>query len=513
MWSEPEGSSWDLTPVFNLINSLSSGKGTPAHHDTARSTTNAPYSDNNDLADSTSGLGDFSRLWDYLGQPQDLPPPTFEKEDPLVSKRELGLNGLVEISPVLKGVRWRDEVDGTDLEDIDQLGRGNLSLKSAKKQRKLANRLRRSQELVQQLEAKKGNPRITKLPSDIESDNDLQRLRPSPAQRANLHHISSAIQSNAENRSLHYSSSPPSSTSPAKSPPIQSPVLTWPVSNPNRLNPACLPWVPPRSHIEPLIATSGPNKKAKLTQSLIRRFESEKKSLMNPFPLHNPTTAIDSNASGLHVFVDASNIMIGFHDTLKRARGIPVSRYIRRVPFSFHCLALIMERGRQTAKRVLVGSSPHVPAFDEAKQLGYETSILDRVHKAKELTPRQKKYRNGYGTSGQSSGSETTVAFAPEKWVEQAVDEILHLKILESLVDAAEPSTIILATGDAAEAEYSEGFLRMVERALEKGWSIELISFAQSISFAYRKKEFRQKWGKRFQIIELDEFCEELLAL
>ncbi len=205
--------------------------------------------------------------------------------------------------------------------------------------------------------------------------------------------------------------------------------------------------------------------------------------------------------------------MIGFHDTLKRARGIPVSRYIRQVPFSFHRLALIMERGRPTAKRVLVGSSPHVPAFNEAKQLGYETCILDKVHKAKELTPRQKKFRNGYGTSGQSSSSETTAVYAPEKWVEQAVDEILHLKILESLVDAADPSTIVLATGDAAEAEYSQGFLRMVERALEKGWSIELVSFAQSISFAYRKKEFRQKWGKKFQIIELDEFCEELLAL
>ncbi|KAI9707167.1 MAG: hypothetical protein M1836_000127 [Candelina mexicana] len=509
MRSEPEGSSWDFTPVINLINSLSNREVTPANNDVV---TIAQHSDNGDLTDSTSGLGNFSRLWEYLGQPQDLPPPTVASVDSSSIDGKLGFDGLVDVSPVLKGVRWRDEVDGADLEDNDEFGRATAS-KLTKKQRRLANRLRKSQELARQLQAKKGKLPNTKLPSDIESDNELQRLRLSPAQKASVYHSGSATSKNDENRSLHYSSSPPSSTSPVKTSRSHIPDLTWPVSNPHRLNPACPPWMPPISCIEPLVPMSSLNKKAKLTQDLIRKFEAQKTSLMNPLPLLTSSAITDVSTNGLHIFVDASNIMIGFHETLKRARGIPISRYIRRVPFSYQCLALIMERGRPAAKRVLVGSSPHVPAFDEAKQLGYETNILDKVHKAKELTPRQMKYRNGYGTSGQSSGSETTAAFAPEKWVEQAVDEILHLKILESLVDAAEPSTIVLATGDAAEAEYSQGFLRMVERALEKGWSIELVSFSQSISFAYRKKEFRQKWGRRFQIIELDEFCEELLAL
>ena len=102
--------------------------------------------------------------------------------------------------------------------------------------------------------------------------------------------------------------------------------------------------------------------------------------------------------------------------------------------------------------------------------------------------------------------------YGPEKWVEQAVDEILHLKILESIVDARKPSTIVLATGDAAEAEYSEGFLKMVERALEKMWKVELVSFKHNTSGAYRRKEFRSKWGESFKTIELDEFVEELLG-
>lgn len=210
--------------------------------------------------------------------------------------------------------------------------------------------------------------------------------------------------------------------------------------------------------------------------------------------------------------------MIGFHDALKMSRGQSITHRIRRQPLSFHNLSLILERGRPAAKRILVGSD-NFPAMQEAKQIGYETNILDRVHKAKELTPRQRKYSTPNGTAGQysgtGSGSETTAAavqYAPEKWVEQAVDEILHLKMMESVVDAEDASTMVLATGDAAEAEYSGGFLKMVERALGKGWKIELASFRHNTSGAYKRRDFRQKWGDRFKIVELDDFVEVLLG-
>jgi len=243
------------------------------------------------------------------------------------------------------------------------------------------------------------------------------------------------------------------------------------------------------------------------------RFVEERQYLKNIHFIKSSCDGDDASAKeGIHVFVDASNIMIGFHDALKVARGLQITDRIRRQPLSFHNLSLILERGRPAAKRVLVGSD-NFPAIQEAKLIGYETNILDRVHKAKELTPRQKKFRSGNGTSGQSSGSETNATHAPEKWVEQAVDEILHLKILESIVDAISPSTIVLATGDAAEAEYSGGFLRMVERALEKGWRVELVSFKLNTSGAYKRKDFRAKWGHRFRMIELDDFVEELLAV
>lgn len=192
--------------------------------------------------------------------------------------------------------------------------------------------------------------------------------------------------------------------------------------------------------------------------------------------------------------------MIGFHDALKISRTIKTR--IPLQPLSFHNLSLILERGRPASKKVLVGSD-NFPAIQEAKLIGYEINILERVHKARELSPRKK--RNSY--NGQSSGSETTA-----RWVEQAVDEILHLKILESVIDAKTPSTIVLATGDGAEAEYSQGFLKMVERALAREWKVELVSFKKNISHSYTKKRFRALWGTNFRIIELDDFVEELLS-
>ncbi|KAL6239128.1 hypothetical protein BDW75DRAFT_227476 [Aspergillus navahoensis] len=203
-----------------------------------------------------------------------------------------------------------------------------------------------------------------------------------------------------------------------------------------------------------------------------------------------PSKKLDISARPIHVFVDMSNIMVGFHDTMKISRNIPVQTRIRRLPLSFQNFSLILERGRSAAKRVLVGSD-RIAAINESEQLGYEANILNRVQKFKQLTPRPVKLRRNPRITSQDGGHSSETNDAPEgRWVEQGVDEILHLKILESLLDADEPATIVLATGDAAEAEYSGGFMKMVKRALQRGWRVELVSFSQVTSNAYKKKEF-----------------------
>lgn len=52
----------------------------------------------------------------------------------------------------------------------------------------------------------------------------------------------------------------------------------------------------------------------------------------------------------------------------------------------------------------------------------------------------------------------------------------------------------------------------MVERALSKGWMVELVSFKLNTSSLYRRRDFRAKWGNMFKWVVLDDFVESLLA-
>ncbi|KAL4990356.1 hypothetical protein BDW68DRAFT_154581 [Aspergillus falconensis] len=264
--------------------------------------------------------------------------------------------------------------------------------------------------------------------------------------------------------------------------------------------------------LQPLAYTSAADQRVGLLTKLLKNFP-DYAELIAESGRSKPSKKLDISARPVHVFVDMSNIMVGFHDTMKISRNIPVQTRIRRLPLSFQNFSLILERGRSAAKRVLVGSD-RIAAINESEHLGYETNILNRVQKIKQLTPRQVKFRRNPRISSQDGGHSSETNDAPEeRWVEQGVDEILHLKILESLLDADEPATIVLATGDAAEAEYSGGFMKMVERALQRGWRVELASFFQVTSYAYKKKEFRSRWGSQFQIILLDDYIEELLKI
>jgi hypothetical protein len=258
-----------------------------------------------------------------------------------------------------------------------------------------------------------------------------------------------------------------------------------------------------------------------LFEKLLIRFPEERKWLVSPRQLVNESTT----AEGIHVFVDASNIMIGFKDMLRLNGVLPCD-------MSFDSLALLMERRRPVAKRCFVGSHreanplPQITRLVEtSKAVGYECNVQEQVYIAREESQKKKFFNdvNRLGwqkaiqkRSGSGSDSETGVAAAPPapstpKWVEQGVDELLHLKMCQSLLDTESPSTIVLATGDGAEAEMSDGFLAHVERALRKGWKVELITWRQQTNGGYKRKAFRQRWGEQFTITELDDFLEDLI--
>ncbi|CAK3908080.1 Hypothetical predicted protein [Lecanosticta acicola] len=290
--------------------------------------------------------------------------------------------------------------------------------------------------------------------------------------------------------------------------------------------------------IEPKTIRTGEARNFALFNKIMNNFPEDFKHLVSPANM----TTHNNNPDGIHVFVDASNIFIGFLDELKHLRGIPANTYLPLPQLSFDGLALLMERRRPVAKRWLAGTTPHMAAFDKAEAVGYKCLIMEKVHKAKQLTPRQIYFQNldarshgkrpnrappcnnvldGYRSpssanrgigSGSASGTDAP-QYAPPAMVEQGVDELLHLQMATSILSSKTPGTMVLATGDAAIAEYSNGFMYYAELALEAGWTVELVSWSKNIASAYKDSQWTRHWGDRFRITYLDHYAEELLDM
>ncbi|KIW43024.1 uncharacterized protein PV06_04173 [Exophiala oligosperma] len=490
---------WDLGSAIGLLKDLSLKSQDPP---TTTPLSFVPtFDEAQDHESNNTSLGDFSSLWDFLSRPHTADDEQQQQQQQAAELVRYEINdepvAELDLNQLNKGVRWRDEVDGADLEDNVEPTKVTAAYIRNKKR---AERRARAKERADQLAAQQKSTSDT---TDLESGEELESLRRSPDRRAVIDDIL------GYSRPSLRETSPPTSPSPPKSE-IRTPKREYPVSHPFLWQIADAPSPFRRMSVAPRDGLSPRQRKQALITELARHFPDEKRYLKNSGLLEPAFTPLNISNIGIHVFIDMSNISIGFHDCLKVARGMPRDTRLKRVPLSFHNFSLVLERGRPAAKRVLVGSDKYA-AIAQAKSIGYETNILERVHKAKELTPRQRRYQSGETSGSETNNSLSVPTHAPEKWVEQAVDEILHLKILESLIDAEKPSTIVLATGDAAEAEYSGGFLRMVERALEKGWSVELVSFRLNTSSLYKRKEFRYKWGPMFKWVELDPFVEHLI--
>lgn len=180
---------------------------------------------------------------------------------------------------------------------------------------------------------------------------------------------------------------------------------------------------------------------------------------------------------------------------------------------------MIMERNRPVSRRILAGSIAP-PTYNEiveyprhvleAERCGYEINMLERVWKRKAITPRKGSKRIVASSGSASEGG--SLGLPEPRLHEQGVDEVLHMKMLESITDTDRAGTIVLATGDAAAAEYSPGFLVNVERALKKGWKVELVAWKSQLGGAYRALQKKWTLDSRFSIIELDQYSEDLLG-
>ena len=156
---------------------------------------------------------------------------------------------------------------------------------------------------------------------------------------------------------------------------------------------------------------------------------------------------------------------------------------------------------------------------------GYEVSLLQRVPRAV-LPPTP-------APTALPNPNPVTAPPPPDlplvQQKEQAVDELVHLKILQSLLepaplplpaladlDASNRPTLVFVTGDANASEYNpEGFLGCAVKALVRGWDVEVVSFGGALSDRWATVMGKSRVGKKgsgvLRVVDLEGWGEELV--
>lgn len=331
-----EGSRWDFTPVIDLIYSLSPRQEQTAtranllHPEGDDVTSDKAYKLEEDeigSEDSNQKLGNFDKLWQYLGQPLDAPPPHLgslsTQAHELTGEDAENATGLTENVQLNKGVRCRDEVDGADLEDnADSEPPLRVTRNQKRLARKSAARKRKEEIAKQRANGPKARSIASDTTTDDESDGESRHLQRSPDRRAIHHILHGSPDHDASGSNENENSSPPTSTSPPKESKVQSFQQRWPTSHPfywqavRTYRPATeaidwqtrTQWHTSQPQVEPLVMLSPAERKAKLTLMLIENFPEEQKYLFNAGLPDPAFTSINIVDIGIHVFVDISNV-------------------------------------------------------------------------------------------------------------------------------------------------------------------------------------------------------------
>ena len=287
MFSEQAVADWGFVPVHDFLRSTSL---------TQRASTQVSFVDHPlaDQYDTGSHLGDFGKIWEYLGQPLSVPPPTVRllANEPTTPKR-----GDIEIKEALdgftkgKGVRWRDELAGEDFTNKDGLGErmSILQFKDTEHQR-----ARRRDELNK---SKKNNPKLLAGGIENESKNEIRTSELSQARKAIINRILHGKPEKADSDAWNLLSLPGGPQLPVNK-------AAWPGAN---LRVLARPTKPPVSQEESTYAVAA-ERKARLVKKLHERFHDERQYLNNISLIKSAANGDLSTDIGVHVFIDASNV-------------------------------------------------------------------------------------------------------------------------------------------------------------------------------------------------------------
>ncbi|KAK7426307.1 hypothetical protein QQZ08_007208 [Neonectria magnoliae] len=211
---------------------------------------------------------------------------------------------------------------------------------------------------------------------------------------------------------------------------------------------------------------------------------------------------VESN--GVHVFIDMSNISISFLKAIRTRYSLSESVRLTPLPaMNLSFLHELLARGRDT-KVLNAGCSMRPdraePVYiQDLRDLGYRVDLRHR--------------KPGQYAQGGQNPVEIRGTSGPAHYVEDMVDETLQIRIGESVMQYFDkPGTLVLATGDARPAKFSDGFFTYAERALKMGWNVEVVSWKASLSGSWTNRAWAEPWGDRFRVIELDAYIDDLLA-
>lgn len=289
-------SRWDFGPVYNLLDAFRPDAAASDEPSDDSPASRPPVSDRSHVSHESreaASLGDFNHVFDRLRVPPTNHLPRHESNGSSAtgpSRPSTPLSSIPnkaiqsdEVVNHTKEVRWTDGVDGSDLAEQHD-PKPEPKPKVARRRRHSSTTSFRRHPIALGPSAAEPTP-LPASTSEACSDS-VSIIRPPKSQTAAL--------------------------------------IIFPQLN-VRVDPLTL---------HPFYCLTPDEKQKKLLRKLKARFGAE------------PATKLGTkHPDGIHVFVDCSNIVIGFNTTLKLERNYRRRAYMKEAPISWSSLALILERG------------------------------------------------------------------------------------------------------------------------------------------------------------------------
>lgn len=302
MPSEEPGS-FDLTPVIQLLHSLSPSGDELSPDASSENHSEASYNAAPEEDDrSRPELGNFDKLWNFLGRPLDAAPPAIVLlSDNGKDSVSHGARTLVE-----KAVRWRDEMGDIPLEDTEEFDSAGSNAKvykgSAKKKQYMKKRDElRKLRLLKEAQVNSVVIGVTTLPpNDLGSETELSDVQKAHKRRSvirrMLYDSSMDVEGTLKTKATPKKGSKLPNTTPSG-------LDGWPISDPYSCSLA------PEPIDEQVALAQFAAKVSRLITKLHDKFVDERPFLRDPSLLMRKTIGLNDIVSfGVHIFVDASNV-------------------------------------------------------------------------------------------------------------------------------------------------------------------------------------------------------------